>query len=169
MITIPKNATSPAFIHLEDIILSIPASSAPLSRVLLAEESLPYRRVIREALTSFRHCEVDDSPTAERAFELALSRPYHLFILAIPLPDMSGMMLDRLIAKAYPLTHRGSHTAPPVIFLARPEDGSALAAHQRDVRLRGTIAYPPKLDALLSLTAGLLADAPGRGGLPPMF
>lgn len=82
---------------------------------------------------------------------------------------MSGMMLDRLIAKAYPLTHRGSHTAPPVIFLARPEDGSALAAHQRDVRLRGTLSYPPKLDALLTLTSGLLPDAPGRSPLPPMF
>jgi len=149
--------------------LSLSASSAPLARVLLAEESLPYRRVIREALTSFRYCEVDDSPTAERAFELALNRTYQLLVLAIPLPDMNGMMLDRLIAKAYPFAHRGVHTAPPVIFLARPEDGGALAVHQRDVRLRGTIPYPPKLDALLTLTAGLLPDAPGRSPLPPLF
>lgn len=149
--------------------MSPPASSAPPARVLLAEESLPYRRVIREALSSFRYCEVDDTPTAERAFELALSRPYQLLVLAIPLPDMNGMMLDRLIAKAYPFAHRGVHTAPPVIFLARPEDGGALAAHQRDVRLRGTLPYPPKLDVLISLTAGLLPDAPGRSPLPPLF
>lgn len=112
---------------------------------------------------------MDDTPTAERAFELALARPYQLLVLAIPLPDMNGMMLDRLIAKAYPFAHRGIHTAPPVIFLARPEDGSALAALQRDVRLRGTIPYPPKLDALISLTAGLLPDAPGHSPLPPLF
>lgn len=141
--------------------MSLPPSSALPARVLLAEESLPFRRVIREALQSFRHCEVDDCPTAERAFELMLSRPYQLLILAVPLPDLSGVMLDRLIAKAYPHVHRGSHTAPPVIFLARPEDGAALAAQQRDVRLRGTLPYPPKLDALIALTSGLLPDLPG--------
>jgi hypothetical protein len=36
------------------------ASAVP--RVLLAEESLPFRRVIREALMAFRICEVDDAP-----------------------------------------------------------------------------------------------------------
>ena len=40
-------------------------------RVLLAEESLPYRRVIREALQAFRVCEVDVAPSGERAFEMA--------------------------------------------------------------------------------------------------
>jgi len=158
LIRIPKKATSPAFIRHGENILSQPASSAQSARVLLAEESLPFRRVIREALTSFRNCEVDDCPTAERAFEFALARPYQLLILAIPLPDMSGVMLDRLIARAYPYAHPGSHTAPPVIFLARPEDGSALSNNQRDVRLRGTLPYPPKLDALLTLTSGLLPD-----------
>jgi hypothetical protein len=47
-----------------------PASNA-IPRVLLAEESLPYRRVIREALMAFRVCEIDDAPSGERAFELA--------------------------------------------------------------------------------------------------
>ena len=85
-----------------------PANDSPPARVLLAEESLPYRRVIREALMSFRHCEVDDCPTGERAFELALSRPYQLLILALPLPDLSGQMLDRLISRAYPQIGRAS-------------------------------------------------------------
>lgn len=146
--------------------MSTSSSITGPARVLLAEESLPFRRVIREALTSFRHCEVDDCPTAERAFELALSRPYQLFIFAVPLPDLSGITIDRLIAHAYPLTHKGSHTAPPVIFLARTEDGSAISAIQRNVRLRGTIMYPPKLDALLTLTSGLLPDHPNQPSFP---
>ena len=128
------------------------------ARVLLAEESLPYRRVIREALESFRHCEVDDCQTGERAFELAISRPYHLLILSVPLPDLSGQMLDRLIAKAYPLTHRGSHTAPPVIFIIRATDAIAMESLKRDVRMRGCITYPLKLDALLTLTTGILPE-----------
>ena len=59
-----------------------------IPRVLLAEESLPYRRVIREALTAFRHCEVDDTPSAEHAFQIALQRRHVLYILALTLPDM---------------------------------------------------------------------------------
>ncbi len=135
-----------------------PSNDSPPARVLLAEESLPYRRVIREALMSFRHCEVDDCPTGERAFELALSRPYQLLILALPLPDLSGQMLDRLLSRAYPLAHRGSHTAPPVIFIIRTTDATDMEAMKRDVRLRGCLTYPPKLDALLALTVGLLPE-----------
>ncbi len=107
---------------------------------------------------SFRHCEVDDCPTGERAFELALSRPYQLLILALPLPDLSGQMLDRLISRAYPLAHRGSHTAPPVIFIIRGTDAAEMETMKRDVRLRGCLTYPPKLDALLALTSGLLPE-----------
>jgi DNA-binding response OmpR family regulator len=130
-----------------------------LARVLLAEESLSYRRVIREALTYFRLCEVDECSTAERAFELALARPYALMILAIPLPDMSGQLLDRFITRAYPLAHAGAHTAPPVLYISKPEEVAELEVLKRDVRVRGWFTYPPRLDTLLNLTTGLLPDA----------
>ena len=60
-------------------------------RVLLAEERLPYRRVIREALMAFRVCEVDDAPSGERAFEMALRREYcafpsHKGVASLPSP-----------------------------------------------------------------------------------
>ena len=131
----------------------LPPESA---RVLLAEPSLPYRRVIREALQSFRKCVVDDAPSAERAFELALQRHYHLYIFAFSLPDLSGLLLDRLLSRASPLVHKGTHSAPPVVFLTRPEDAPAFQTAQRDARHRGHLPYPPKLDALLTLTSGLL-------------
>ena len=56
-----------------------PDNPSAVPRVLLVEESLPFRRVIREALTAFRHCEVDDTPSAEHAFEMALKKEYALF------------------------------------------------------------------------------------------
>ena len=43
-------------------------------RVLLVEPSLPYRRVLREALTAFCECEVDDTSDPEHGFDLALRR-----------------------------------------------------------------------------------------------
>lgn len=134
-----------------------PATTA-IPRVLIAEESLPFRRVIREALMAFRVCEVDDAPSAERAFEMALRREYSLFLFSLPLPDMSGEMLDRLLSTAYPLVHAASHAPPPVIFLIRPTDAMRFRELQRDVRVRGSMPLPPKLDVLLSLTAKLLPE-----------
>lgn len=141
---------------------------AQVPRVLLAEESLPFRRVIREALTAFRVCEVDDAPTGERAFEMALHRPYALFIFSLPLPDMAGDMLDRLLSKAYPLVHKNVHTSPPVIFLIGPTDVMRFQELQRDVRVRGSMPLPPKLDVLLSLTASLLPERQGMA-FPPLL
>lgn len=142
---------------------------APIAvpRVLLAEESLPFRRVIREALTAFRLCEVDDAPSAERGFEMALRREYSLFLFSLPLPDMRGDMLDRLLSTAYPLVHPGSHAAPPVIFLTRPADAPRFEELRRDVRVRGSMPLPPKLDVLLSLTASLLPER-SNPAFPPL-
>ena len=39
----------------------------------------------------------------ERAFEMALRREYSLFLFSLPLPDLAGDMLDRLLSTAYPL------------------------------------------------------------------
>ena len=126
------------------------------ARVLLAEESLPFRRVIREALMAFRDCEVDDTPSGEHAFEMALRREYSLFIFSIELPDIAGDLLDRLIVKAYPLAHRRAHTAPPILYLTRQTDLTRYQELQRDARVRGQVPFPPKLDTLISLTASLL-------------
>ncbi len=135
-----------------------PAAARPTAppRVLLAEESLPFRRVIREALMAFRNCEVDDTPSGEHAFEMALRREYSLFIFSIELPDLAGDLLDRLIVKAYPLAHRGAHTAPPILYLTRHTDLTRYQELQRDARVRGQIPFPPKLDTLISLTATIL-------------
>ena len=73
------------------------------------------------------------------------------------------MLLNRLLAKAYPLTHSGVRTAPPVIFIMRTEDTPVFQELQRDARVRGALTYPPKLDVLLSLTNGIL---PERTTLP---
>ncbi|HSI63782.1 MAG TPA: response regulator [Candidatus Saccharimonadia bacterium] len=125
-------------------------------RVLVADASLPNRRLIRELLTAFRHCEVDDAANAEHAFERALQREYALLIFAIDLPDLSGILLDRFLAKVYPKVHPEVITAPPVIFLARPEDASAFRAAQSDARVRGSVPLPLNLDALMNAAGTVL-------------
>jgi DNA-binding response OmpR family regulator len=126
-----------------------------LPRVLLAEASLPYRRVLREAIMAFHHCEVDDAPSGEAAFQMALTQRYALYIFAFGLPDMSGEMLDRLLAKAVPLVHQ-TPSAPPVIYLLRAEEADHWQSLQRNARVRGSCSVPPRLDKLMPTLSQLL-------------
>ena len=133
--------------------MSAPSSSAP--RVLVADASLPNRRLIRELLTAFRSCTVDDAASAEHAFERATMQEYGLFIFALTLPDMNGAMLDRLIARIYPRLHNAV-IAPPVVFLTRSDEMSAFHEVKRDARVRGHVPLPLSLDSLMNVAGALL-------------
>ena len=100
---------------------------------------------------------------------MALRREYSLFLFSLPLPDMTGDMLDRLLSKAYPMVHAGVHASPPVIYLIQPTDTQRFQELQRDVRVRGSIPLPPKLDVLLAVTAALLPErqSPAFPSFPP--
>ena len=142
-----------------------PSSLAP--RVLLVEQSLPYRRVIREALTSFMHCEVDDASTGEHAFEMALAKRYALYVFAYTLPDMKGDLLDRLLSTASPKVHSGTAAAPPVLYLLRTEEAAQGQELVRNARVRGTLFMPPRLDVLLKAVTGVLPAKAGWDVGPP--
>ncbi|MDB6118353.1 MAG: hypothetical protein JWO08_2134 [Verrucomicrobiaceae bacterium] len=140
---------------------AVVSPSSPPPRVLLVEQSLPFRRVIREALTAFMHCEVDDASTGEQAFELGVSRRYALYLFAYSLPDMPGDLLDRLLAYSGPKVHRGAHASPPLIYLLKTEEAQRAQELSRNARVRGTLFMPPRLDALIKATTGILPPKMG--------
>lgn len=133
--------------------INAPADSP---RVLLAVESLPFRRVIREALMAFYRCEVDDTPSGEFAFEIGLLRRHALYLFALSLPDLRGDLLDRLLSKAGPLVHAGIHAAPPVLYLLKPDEMVHWRDLSRHARVRGHLTMPPRLDQLLQAAASFL-------------
>ena len=137
----------------------------PVPRVLVADASLPNRRLIRELLTAFRQCEIDDAASAEHAFERAVQREYSLFLFAIALPDASGILLDRFLAMVYPKVHGNVITAPPVVCLTRSEDTAAYREVQSHARVRGAVPLPLNLDMLMNVVgAHLPAKEGGRPG-----
>ncbi|TLD71382.1 response regulator [Phragmitibacter flavus] len=141
----------------EPEITPAPAPAGPaLPRVLIADQSLPNRRLITEILTSFHKCEVDAASSAEHAFERILQHPYDLFIFAFTLPDMSGLLLDRLAARVHTLIHTSKATAPSVIFLVPTNETAAYKETQRDARTRGSVPLPLSLDVLMTLVGPLL-------------
>jgi CheY-like chemotaxis protein len=136
---------------------------SPLLRVLVADESLPNRRLIRELLTAFCACEVDDAASGEHACERITQREYALFVVALTLPDISGALLDRMIARVYSRCHPETLTAPSVIFLIRPDQTAEFQAVKRDARVRGAVPLPLSLDVLMQVAGPLL---PAKG--PPL-
>lgn len=144
--------------------------SSPPPRVLLVEQSLPFRRVIREALTAFMHCEVDDASTGEQAFELGLQRRYALCLVAYSLPDMRGDLLDRLLAVAAPKVNPGTYSPPPLLYLLKADENlHAQELMRSNARVRGTLLMPPRLDALIKATTGILPAKTGwQSHVPPL-
>src|ERR1051326_9625899 len=80
-----------------------------VKKILVVDDDVGLLRVIREALMSFLHCEVDSSPNPEYGFELALTKTYDLLIFDFSMPMIDGAMLFFLIGKVY------NHAVPPRI------------------------------------------------------
>ena len=111
-----------------------------IKRILVVDDDIALARLIREALTTYFHCEVDATPNAEYGFELALKKRYHFFIFDFSMPMIDGAMLFALIRKVYdhvspPLT------VPPLILISgRGEDARA----QELMKEPGVRAFLPK-------------------------
>ncbi len=135
---------------------------SPKPRVLAVHEDVGTLRLIRETFVEFTECEVDTSPNAEYAFELALQRSYALLIFNLTQPVLPGELLYGLISKAYTHCHEGARTAPPVVYVLESLVAGRAAELQRDARVRGVLGKPLTIDRILECGKGILARKPGR-------
>lgn len=125
-------------------------------RILAVHEDVGTLRLIRETLLEFTECEVDTSPKADYAFELALQREYKLFFFGLTTPMLPGELLYDLVSKAYLHCHAGARTAPAVVYVA--DAGSAVQAKglQSDARVKGVLMKPVTIDRVLNCVEGVL-------------
>jgi len=137
-----------------------PESDVPKPRVLAVHEDVGTLRLLRETFLEFTECEVDTSPDAEYAFELALQRAYALVILDLTLPVIPGEVLYGLISKAYTHCHAGARTAPPVVYVAEPHVAGRAVELRRDARVRGVLGKPLSIARILECGAGILPKKP---------
>jgi len=126
----------------------------PPPRVLVAHDDVGTLRLIRETLAQFGECEIDTSPTAEYAYELALQREYALFIFGLSLPVIHGELLYGLLAKAYPLCHQGSRACPGVLYIADAPDAGRVEQLQREARVKGVLVKPLSIERILNRVKG---------------
>ncbi|MFK5924649.1 MAG: hypothetical protein QM496_20930 [Verrucomicrobiota bacterium] len=133
-------------------------------RVLVVHHAGPTLRLIREALQGFTEATVDTTPDALYGFEMALKRPYNLFIFSLSLPRIDGELLYELIDKAYAHSHEGVRVTPAVMYIVEEAQAMQSQGLLRDARVRGILTKPLNIDRLLKLVAeaGLRV---GDGGL----
>lgn len=122
--------------------------------MLIAHDEVGTLRLIRETLGQFADCEVDSTPSAEYAYELALQRPYALFIFGLGLPVIAGELLYELLSKAYPYCHSGARTCPGVVYIADSSQASRAEELRREARVKGVLLKPLSIDRILDRVKG---------------
>lgn len=136
-------------------------------RVLVAHDDVGTLRLLRETLAQFTDCEVDTSPTALYAFELAVERDYALFIFGLSLPVISGDLLYELLSKAYPHCHSSARTCPGIVYITDTHEANQVEALQREARVKGVLAKPLAIDRILDRVKGSLPLREEAAGFGP--
>ncbi len=128
--------------------------------VLVAHEEVASMRLIRDSLLGFMHCEVDSCLTGEAAFERCLQRRYRVLFLSLHLPVLPGELVYELVAKVHHYGHTSGRTAPPVIFIGEAADRSRADRLTQDVRVKGVLLKPLRIDRILERAKQFLAEKP---------
>lgn len=131
-----------------------PSTGGPV-RVLAAHRDVGALRQIREAVTGHFDAEIDTSPLAERAFELALQRDYQLFFLDADLAEIRGELLYEMIEKAYRYAGQ-PRFAPAVAYIFDSSDSEKDKELRRDARVKGVLAQPLREDKIAEVCREVL-------------
>ncbi|MDF1659708.1 MAG: hypothetical protein P1U58_18985 [Verrucomicrobiales bacterium] len=132
-----------------DGIVALPAEEDSSERVLVVLPKASTTRLIRETLKNFTAAEVVTTSDPLRGFELALQRPYRIFVFGMQFETLSGPLLYELISKAYGNEHGPKRLAPGVVFVREEKDPKLPEELNKDVRIKDVISKPIRIDRLL--------------------
>lgn len=116
--------------------------------VLIVDDDLAVLRIMREALQSILHWEVDTSPKPEYGFELALKKNYDLMIFDFSMPMIDGALLFELISKVYEHTSP-PRKVPPLLLVSGQGTDERAQELRREARVCGFLAKPFTISRLL--------------------
>lgn len=135
------------------------SSTAVARSILVVDDDVEVLRFLRETLAAFATCAVETSPSSEYAFELALRKPYDLFVFDFTMPVVDGATLYQFIRHAY--HHDGRSPArrlPPLLLMS----GDAAQPRARELlKEPGVTGLLPKPFTIERLLTKLEAALPG--------
>lgn len=119
--------------------------------ILVVDDEVDILRFLRETLDAFSVCAVDTSPSAEYAFEMALKKPYDLFLFDFSMPVVDGALLYQMIRKAYQFGGWSPpRSLPPLILLSGHGEKPRAQKLLHEPGVRGLLAKPFTIDRLLA-------------------
>ena len=125
------------------------AAAAPRS-ILVVDDEVDILRFLRETLGTFCTGAVDTSPSSEYAFELALKKPYDLFIFDFSMPVIDGALLYQLIRKTHQFGGWSPARAmPPLILMSGHGEKPRAQKLLHEPGVSGLLAKPFSIDRLL--------------------
>ena len=120
-------------------------------RVLASYHDTGTLRLLRDSVSNLLNIGIDTSPSAEYAYEMAIKRPYSLFIFGYHMPNLNGVLLYDLLYKVYPSLYEGIRKCPAVIFIGEEDDLKMSDQVKRDARVKGFLVRPLSIDRIIAV------------------
>lgn len=127
-------------------------------RVLIVDDDMSVLRLMRDALESILHWEVDTSPKPEYGFELALKKSYDLMIFDFSMPLIDGALLFELISKVYE-NSVPPRKMPPLLLVSGQGSDERARELRREARVCGFLPKPFTINRLLEKVKEALPEA----------
>jgi len=118
-------------------------------RVLASYHDTGTLRLLRDSVSNLLNIGIDTSPSAEYAYEMAIKRPYSLFIFGYHMPNLNGVLLYDLLYKVYPSLYDGIRKCPAVIFIGEENDIKMGDQIKRDARVKDFLVRPLSIDRII--------------------
>ncbi len=119
-----------------------------IKRVLIVDDDTAVLRIMREALQTLLHWEIDTSPKPEYGFELALKKTYDLMIFDFSMPMIDGTLLFLLISKVYENSNP-PRIVPPLLLVSGQGSDERAQELLKEARVRGFLAKPFTINRLI--------------------
>ncbi len=131
--------------------MSPPPTGTTMRAILVVDDDVEILRFLRETLTALAHCAVDTTPSPEYAFELALRKPYDLFLFDYQMPLITGATLYTLVRKVHDLgLVPAARRVPPLVLMSGHAEQRGAQALLQEPGVRGLLPKPFTIQRLLS-------------------
>jgi len=128
-------------------------------RVLASHHDTGTLRLLRDSVSNLLNIGIDTSPSSEYAYEMAIKRPYSLFIFGYNMPNLNGSLLYDLLYKVYPSLYSDIRKCPAVIFIGEENDIKYTDQIKRDARVKDILIRPLSIDRIISVIEESMALA----------
>ena len=128
-------------------------------RVLATHHDTGTLRLLRDSVSNLLSIGIDTSPSSEYAYEMAIKRPYSLFIFGYHMPNLNGSLLYDLLYKVSPSLYSGIRTSPAVIYIGEEDHIKDIDQIKRDARVKDILIRPLSIDRIISVIENSMALA----------